>query len=73
MPKVRKVFTRTVYGYVKPVNDDFIRRDADKRNVSLSMYLDALIESQRTGKPFAPVRPLTVAERRAQASERRSA
>lgn len=71
MPKVRKIFTRTVYGYVKPVNDDFLRKDRKKRGVSKSMYLDALIESQRTGKPFEPKRPLTVAQKRAQASEAR--
>ncbi len=64
MPKVKKVRTRTLYGYVKPVNDDFARADAKKRDVSFSLYIDALIESQRTGKPFNPVRPLTVAEKR---------
>jgi hypothetical protein len=54
MPKTKKkvsstkILTRTLYTYVKPINDYFARRVYKKRGFdSYSAYVDSLIERDR--------------------------
>lgn len=42
-----KVLSRTLYTYVRPVNDNFVRTQARKKKVPYSVFLDRLITHAR--------------------------
>lgn len=56
MPKKTKVLTKTLYTYVRPANNDWVRKNYKKLGfTSYSDFLDTTIGQMRDGKLKAPV------------------
>lgn len=50
MPKKHKILTRTLYTYVRPINNQWVRQNYKKAGFSsYSEYLDVLISAARQG------------------------
>lgn len=48
MPKLeKKILTATLYTYVRPVNSTWVRREAKKKGVSYSQFIDQMLERAR--------------------------
>lgn len=48
-----KVLAHTLYTYVKPANGKWVRREAAKRGVSYSVFVDSMIETFRDSQKAA--------------------
>lgn len=56
MPKKTKVLTKTLYTYVRPLNDEWVRKTYKKQGFSsYSEFLDATITKMRSGQIKPPI------------------
>lgn len=72
MPRVKKVYTEQFQVRLKPINEKFVREETVRIDVSLSYYVDTLLEMIRQGKIRPKItRPVTLTEKRARERELR--
>lgn len=50
MPKKKRIFTETLYTYIKPVNRKFLEAHTKKEKISYSLFVDGLIERARKAR-----------------------
>ncbi len=74
MPRIKKVYTEQFQVYLKPATEKFVREETTRIDVSLSYYIDTLLDMIRAGKlKVKIIRPITNTEKIALARKKRLA
>ncbi len=74
MPRIRKTLTEQFQVYLKPATEKFVLEETTRIDVSLSYYIDTLLDMIRTGKlKVKIIRPITNTEKIALARKKRLA